>query len=138
MREDRLVDIKIDPSNHVPIYLQIVEGVRAAIACGTLRAGEPLPSLRSFAIELKVNPNTVQRAFDELERAGVVYPRRGLGMYVAERRRVPALDPEETAVVEAFQRGIEIGRSAQIKSPRLRQLFGLAMKSIAQGMRGQR
>jgi GntR family transcriptional regulator len=132
------VDIKVDSSSHVPIYLQIVEGIRAGISSGVLRPGEPLPSLRSFAIELKVNPNTVQRAFDELERAGVVFPRRGLGMYVAERRAVPVLGPEEAAVVEVFQRGVEIGRSARIKAPRLRQLFGLAMKSITQGVRGQR
>jgi GntR family transcriptional regulator len=130
------VDIKIDPGSHVPIYLQIVEGVRAAVASGALRPGEPLPSLRSFGIELKVNPNTVQRAFDELEREGIIYPRRGVGMYVAERRPLPALGREEAAVVEAFRRGIEAGRAAGIAPPRLRQLFGLAMKSTAQGARG--
>jgi GntR family transcriptional regulator len=132
------VDIKIDPGSHVPIYLQIVEGVRAAIASGALRPGEPLLSLRSFASDLKVNPNTVQRAFDELEREGIVYPRRGLGMYVAERPPLPALGREEAAVVEAFRRGIEAGRAASITTPRLRQLFGLAMKSTAQGARGGR
>jgi GntR family transcriptional regulator len=130
------VDIKIDPGSHVPIYLQIVEGVRAAIASGALRPGEPLPSLRSLGIELRVNPNTVQRAFDELEREGIVYPRRGVGMYVAERPSLPALGREEAAVVEAFRRGIEAGRAASITTPRLRQLFGLAMKSTAQGARG--
>jgi GntR family transcriptional regulator len=130
------VDIQIDPGSHVPIYLQIVEGVRAAIASGALRPGEPLPSLRSLGIELRVNPNTVQRAFDELEREGIVYPRRGVGMYVAERPPLPTLGREEAAVVEAFRRGIEAGRAARITPPRLRQLFGLAMKSTAQGARG--
>lgn len=130
------MNIRIDPSSHVPIYLQIVEGVRVAVASGALRPGEPLPSLRQLGIKLGVNPNTVQRAFDELELAGVVYPRRGLGMYVADRRSMPDVGPDEAAVVEAFRRGIEAGRSAGLAGGRIRQLFALAMKSLAQGARG--
>lgn len=130
------MDIKIDPGSHVPIYLQIAGGIRAAVASGAFRPGEPLPSLRSLGVELRVNPNTVQRAFDELEREGIVYPRRGLGMYVADRQPLPALARDEAAVVEAFRRGIEAGRSAGLAPRRLRELFGLAMRSVAQGARG--
>ena len=72
--------------------MQIMDEVRRAIAVGTLASDEPLPSVRQLAGELRVNPNTVQQAYRELERTGAVYVRRGQGTYVsnsgnAERER---------------------------------------------------
>ena len=84
--------MKIDPRSHVPIYLQIADGIRAAVAAGLYLPGEALPSLRNLAIEVQVNPNTVQRAYDELEREGLVYSRRGKGLFgksCAEPRAMP-------------------------------------------------
>jgi GntR family transcriptional regulator len=130
------MDLKIDPNSHVPIYLQNVEGIRSAVALGVVRPGEALPSLRSLGIELRVNPNTVQRAFEELERAGLIESRRGVGMYVAQRGLSPARGPDEAAVVEAFRRGIEVGRSAEIPPRRLRQLFDQAMGFARRGAGG--
>ncbi len=75
----------IDPSSHVPIYLQIADAVRAAVAAGVYRPGESLPSLRAMAIQVQVNPNTVQRAYNALEREGLIYSQRGRGLFVAER-----------------------------------------------------
>ena len=63
----------IDPHSHLPIYLQIADEIRAAVAAGIYRPGEALPSLRAMAVEIHVNPNTVQRAYDELEREGLIY-----------------------------------------------------------------
>ena len=77
--------MQIDPSSHVPIYLQIADDIRAAVAAGVYRPGEVLPSLRAMAIEVHVNPNTVQRAYDELEREGLIYSQRGRGLFVAEQ-----------------------------------------------------
>ncbi len=71
----------IDPKSHVPIYRQIVEQVRSAIDAGVYRPGEALPSLRALAVEIRVNPNTVQRAYEELDRQGVIESRRGLGVF---------------------------------------------------------
>ena len=76
---------RIEPESHVPVYLQIVEHLRSAIAAGVYRPGEALPSLRVLATDLKVNPNTVQRAYEELDRQGVIRSHRGVGMFVAER-----------------------------------------------------
>jgi len=64
--------VKISPSSHVPIYLQIAAEIRSAVAAEVYRPGEALPSLRNMAIELQVNPNTVQRAYDELVRDGLI------------------------------------------------------------------
>ena len=85
--------MKIDPRSHVPIYLQIAEEVRAAVAAGLFRPGEALPSLRALALEIQVNPNTVQRAYDGLEREGLIYSQRGRGLFVAERGHGVGPDP---------------------------------------------
>jgi GntR family transcriptional regulator len=75
--------ISIDPRDATPIYAQIDHGLRAAIATGRLRAGDQLPTVRELAVELKVNANTVARVYAELERAGVLETRRGVGSFIA-------------------------------------------------------
>ena len=65
-----------------PVYLQIVDQVRAAVAAGSIRAGEPLPSIRPLAEELRVNRNTVAKAYTELESQGVIETAAGKGCFV--------------------------------------------------------
>lgn len=77
--------LKINPSDHRPIYLQIVDEVRRALAVGSLKPDDPLPSVRQAAASLRVNPNTVQQAYRELERAGLVHVLRGKGTFVTDR-----------------------------------------------------
>jgi GntR family transcriptional regulator len=74
--------LDIRPDSPVPIYEQIVAQITFAIASGALTAGDMIPSVRELALRLVVNPNTVARAFQELERRGVVAARRGQGMEV--------------------------------------------------------
>jgi len=74
----------IQPDGQVPIYEQIVAQVIYGVAAGSLEVGTFIPSVRDLAEQLLVHPNTVARAFLELERQGVVTPRRGRGMEVAE------------------------------------------------------
>lgn len=76
--------IQIVPGDGVPIYAQIVNGVKYLVASGRLAPGEELPPIRSLAEELLVNPNTVARAYRELEVAGVVTKRRTAGTFVSE------------------------------------------------------
>lgn len=118
----------INTSSHVPIYKQIVEDVRGSIAAGVFRPDEMLPSIRALALELIVNPNTVQRAYQELERAGLVYARKGVGMFVAERSPESARNGSETAVHDAFSQGVEIGKRADMSSARLRTVFERTLK----------
>lgn len=73
-----------DTASRLPIYRQLVEQVRRGVATGRLRPGERLPSVRQLSRELVVNPNTVARAYSELERDGVLHTRQGLGAFVAE------------------------------------------------------
>jgi GntR family transcriptional regulator len=78
------VQIHISPTDGVPIYLQIVNQVKYLVASGRLAPGEELPAIRVLADRLVVNPNTVARAYRELELAGVVTKRRTAGTYVSD------------------------------------------------------
>ena len=64
------MQVAINTADPRPIYLQIMDGVRRALVLGTLKAEDPLPSIRQLASDLRVNPNTVAQAYDELEREG--------------------------------------------------------------------
>ena len=78
------MQIHISPQDGVPIYLQIVNQIKYLVASGRLGSGDELPPIRSLAEQLVVNPNTVARAYRELETAGVVTKRRTAGTYVSE------------------------------------------------------
>jgi GntR family transcriptional regulator len=80
------MNFHVDTGSPQPIYLQLVQQVRQAVARGELRADEQLPSVRALATELTVNPNTVARAYTELERDGTLVSRPGLGIFVARSR----------------------------------------------------
>src|SRR5437868_13066155 len=79
-----MVLLKPNPSSGVPIYLQLMEQVKHAIETGALRPGEQLPGIRPLAEDLVVNPNTVAKAYRELEHEGVIELRQGAGAFVAE------------------------------------------------------
>ncbi|PFR47619.1 GntR family transcriptional regulator [Bacillus cereus] len=74
--------MKIEFSPNTPIYIQVMEYIKKEIVTGHLLPGDKIPSVRELASELQVNPNTIQRTFQELERDGVVVTRRGMGRYV--------------------------------------------------------
>jgi len=79
----------LDPKSGVPIYRQIQDQIRYGIGSGKLRPGEQLPTVRALAVELSVNPNTVIKAYTELERTGVLTTEQGSGTFVAPQ---PALE----------------------------------------------
>jgi GntR family transcriptional regulator len=75
--------VSVDPRDRTPIYAQLDRALRAAIATGRLSAGDQLPTVRQLAVELSVNANTVARVYAELERAGILETRRGVGTFVS-------------------------------------------------------
>jgi len=122
----------IDPSSHVPIYLQIADAVRAAVAAGVYRPGEALPSLRAMAIKIHVNPNTVQRAYDDLEREGLIYSQRGRGLCVAERGTASAQSLAGDGVRRALDEAIRAGQVAGMSASQVRRIFDAALQQAAQ------
>ncbi len=127
--------MSINAASHIPVYEQIVEYIRGSIAAGIHHPGETLPSVRMLALELVVNPNTVQRAYQELERAGLVRSRKGVGMFVSEQSPESARNSSETAVQASFSQGIAIGKRADLPTDRMRTVFD---KAITDATRDQR
>lgn len=74
--------------NNIPIYIQLVEELKKYIISGSILPGERLPSVRDFAIEVKVNPNTMQKALQELESIGLIYTERTNGKYVTTDKKL--------------------------------------------------
>lgn len=103
---------EISSSDPRPLYMQIMDEVRRAIVLGTIRPDELLPSVRQLALELRINPNTVQQAYRELEREGVVYVRRGQGTFVsansggADERAELIASVADRAIRDAFRHGL--------------------------------
>jgi len=117
----------IDPASGTPIYRQLVEQIRQAVASGVLRAGDRLPSVRDLAVELAVNPNTVAKAYRELEQAGVIVTPRGRGSFVADRDPVLSeaerlrqfTEAADRLVAEAYRLRIDADRALAIVQERL-------------------
>src|SRR5438045_4742712 len=96
-----------NPSFGVPIYLQLMEQVKHGIETGALRPGEQLPAIRPLAEELVVNPNTVAKAYRELEHEGVVELRQGAGAFVSgnvKKTKSDTLRAAQTIVAAAIER----------------------------------
>ena len=114
----------VDPRTGVPLYLQLIEQVKRAVALGTLAAGEQLPTVKALAVDLTVNPNTVARAYRELERDAIIETSPGRGSFVrkngteSEARRSVA-DVAAIAIGDAVREA----RSMGVSSDEVRTLF---------------
>jgi GntR family transcriptional regulator len=96
--------LSIDTSDPRPIGRQIEEGIRHLVTAGALAPGEPIPSVRDLARDLRVNPNTVAKVFLRLGEAGFLETRRGEGTYVAENPPLPSVAERRARLVEAATR----------------------------------
>jgi len=103
----------VDAADPRPVYRQIVDEVQRSVALGILRPGEALPAVRQLAAQLKINVNTVQHAYRELEREGTVYVKRGIGTFVAaalrevkNRQASVARQIAEKMLREAYRQGV--------------------------------
>ena len=94
--------VEIDPRDQTPIYAQLDRALRAAIASGRLTRGDQLPTVRQLAVELRVNANTIARVYLDLERAGVIETRRGVGSFV----RASAVEARSTSEHERRLRAL--------------------------------
>ncbi len=98
--------LHLNPASGIPLYLQLMEQVKHAIETGVLRAGDQLPSVRQIAEELLINPNTVARAYRELEHEGIVDLRHGSGAYIRESvvERTKSMQKARTVVRSSLDR----------------------------------
>lgn len=106
--------------NNIPIYLQLMEYVKIYIISGTFKSGEKIPSVREFALDFKVNPNTVQKALAELEMQGLIYTERTTGKYVTkEKEKIDKLkDDYALTLAKSYFEGMKrigLGKADSIK-----------------------
>jgi GntR family transcriptional regulator len=111
--------LTVDPRSGVPIYLQIIEQIKRSVALGVLQAGEQLPTVKQLAIDLTVNPNTVARAYRELEREQVIETAPGRGSFI-----------RANGVTESPKVAAEIGRDALDVALREAKSVGLARAEV--------
>lgn len=99
----------IEFDNNLPIYIQIMNYIKGEIVTGKLKPGDKILSVRELATELQINPNTVQRTFQELEREEIVETRRGMGRYVTSNEDTILTMKKEMAkdVLDRFIRGMQ-------------------------------
>jgi len=116
------MQLRVNFSSGVPIYVQLMEQIKHAVETGAVRTSEQLPTIRKVAEELAMNPNTVARAYRELEREGVIEVRHGSGAFVAEVE-TGLKSAAITKTSEGLRRAIKAGTSLGLSEPELRRVF---------------
>ena len=115
---------RIDFQSGVPVYLQIVQQVKAAAATGLIRPGDPLPSVRAMAEDLRINRNTVARAYAELESESVIETRQGSGCFLKDGGASPLRKSVRSGrLAEALDAVIVQAHHLQIPDPELQSLL---------------
>ena len=137
-----MILLKPNPSSGVPIYLQLMEQVKHAIETGALRPGEQLPSIRPLAEELVVNPNTVAKAYRELEHEGVIELRQGAGAFVSDKAPTKKDADKLRAAQATVASAVEKLRARGVTDEEIRRLFeaelaGVSMAEASEGKRGE-
>ena len=124
---------RIDFQSGVPVYLQIVQQVKAAAASGLIRPGDPLPSVRTLAEDLRINRNTVARAYAELESESVIETRQGSGCFLKDGGASPLRKAVRSGLLaEALDAVIVQAHHLQIPDPELRALLSERLEAFRQ------
>ena len=118
------ISFSLDQENGVPIYRQIIQQIEYAILSGRMRSGDRLPTIRSLAVELKTNPNTIARAYNELEIRGVLATQVGSGTYISDKKPVVEDDSLNRKIQEVLGRFMQDMRDLGVERRELIRLIG--------------
>ena len=134
-----MILLKPNPSSGVPIYLQLMEQVRHAIETGAWRPGEQLPSIRPLAEELIVNPNTIAKAYRELEHEGVIELRQGAGAFVSDKAPTKKDADKLRAAQATVAAAVEKLRARGVTDEEIRRLIEAELAGVNRsgGKRGE-
>ncbi|MBV8373429.1 MAG: GntR family transcriptional regulator [Candidatus Eremiobacteraeota bacterium] len=120
--------LTVDPRSGVPIYLQIIEQIKRSVALGVLQAGEQLPTVKQLALDLTVNPNTVARAYRELERDSVIETAPGRGSFVRGNGSATSAKAVAGDVArDALDAALREARSVGLTRSELREIVDVAI-----------
>ena len=118
-----MIEFHLDARSGVPTYLQLVQQVRQAVRLGILEAGDQLPTVKEVVGSLAINPNTVLKAYRELDREGVVEGRRGVGTFVAALSVPPKPTPNTRELRTSLARWADRARAAGLDDDSMAALF---------------
>jgi GntR family transcriptional regulator len=122
-----VIEFHLDNRSGVATYLQIVQQVKEALRLGLLDVGDQLPTVREVVAELAINPNTVAKAYRELEREGLVVARQGRGTFVAETLRTPAVEHHD-ALRRELERWLRAAERAGLDDESIRALISSTLR----------
>lgn len=122
----------IDPAGDVPIYEQIIRQIKLAVADGVLVGGQMVPSVRQLAAELAINPNTIARAYQQLQNDLVLEPLRGRGMVVRRDSLARCRKARNSLVAESVRRALADALSGGMTAEELRELFESELSAQAE------
>ncbi len=128
--------IRINTSSGVPIYRQIIDQVKVAVSRGVVAKGEKLPSVRALSEALVINPTTVQRAYMDLERDGVIETRRGQGTFILGNGASLSDDERLRRATEHVRNAVAEGRQLQLSRAALERIFQEEIDHVYGGVAG--
>ena len=123
-----MIEFYLDSRSGVPTYMQLVQQVKQALRVGLLQPGDQLPKVKDVVAKLVINPNTVLKAYRELEIEGVVEGRRGVGTFVLSSLPSPAVDNHDT-VRKALVKWIESARLAGLDEEAITALVAMSVRA---------
>ncbi len=125
--------IKVDLASFTPIYEQIKKEIKREVALEILKPHEPLPSIRELAENLVVNPNTVARAYRELEQEGFIYTRKGKGCFVSDSSFSQIKKERNKVLSEIFDRAIDEAEKFKLNAAEMKRLFEERLEAAMKG-----
>ena len=128
---------RVDTGSGVPIYRQLVQQVRRDVMLGRLRPGDQLPSVKEVVDSLSVNPNTVVKAFSELEHQGLVVRRQGIGTFVAASPSITSV-PVAPRLLGSLARWVDRARQEGMSPEQIRMLVEVALDEPGASQDGRR
>ena len=118
-----IIRFSLDQNYDAPIYRQIIRQIEYAVLSGRLKSGDRLPTIRSLAVELKTNPNTIAKAYGELEIRGILETQVGSGTYISDKKPTPEEESQEQKIRELVSRFIKDMRDLGIEKRELARLI---------------
>jgi GntR family transcriptional regulator len=128
MSPESMIQFRLDRRSGVPAYRQIIDQVRHAIHLGILQPGDQLPTVREVVKQITINPNTVHRAYRELELQGLTEGRTGSGTFI--RQTLSEVSKEQPKLLGQLEQWIKKAREAGLEAEAIEALFSEAMQSM--------
>lgn len=121
----------VNPYTGIPLYVQVAEQIKKAVITGVIKEGEQLPPVRRLAVELLINPNTIVRAYQELEKEGIITTRKGSGSFIAPAAKKLKKAQKEEKITKRIRELLAEARFLEIDKEDIKKMFLLELEGKA-------